>query len=326
MATRDALPNRRNTCLMTILGTGIGVLVLAVISLAAEQVVPYAGAQSATVNVSGCVPEPTEVTPAITSPASGLTTNQATVTLKGTATPNLDITVIRNGLAAGTTLANGNGQWSIQITLLPGLNTLSAKHCLSSAPITVTYTPPPAPLSQPGRGALREQQASNVEGVDQAVPPAPASSFFLIPEAGLVTTEQNDDVILAFTIVGGEPPYRIVADRGDGAVTEQLAEAAGQMSIRHRYTKRGTYLVLVTVNDRAGRQAVVSFVVRVKAAYTQVESRLARPTRTLPFVILLELLLALATFSFWQYEHERRARPTSQPPSVARGNRPSNPT
>ncbi|GAA4360218.1 hypothetical protein GCM10023087_35790 [Microbacterium rhizosphaerae] len=100
--------------------------------------------------------------PVITSPANGSTTSDATPPVTGTAEPGSTVTVIIDGSAAGTTTADGEGDWTFTPTtpLSDGTHTISATATdaaghvgPAASPVTVTIAgvaTPPVPTAPSG--------------------------------------------------------------------------------------------------------------------------------------------------------------------------------
>lgn len=122
---------------------GIAAFLLPLASLAA----PPPVSDSVTVQASVCAPG--SVTPVILTPLTGSTVADPIVTVSGTATANQTVTIYRNAVVAGTTIADALGGFTLTVTLNVGSNMLTALSCTTSAGVTVTYTPPTPPSPQP---------------------------------------------------------------------------------------------------------------------------------------------------------------------------------
>ncbi|MBD3942225.1 hypothetical protein IF188_11010 [Microbacterium sp. NEAU-LLC] len=99
--------------------------------------------------------------PVITSPTDGSSTDDTTPAVSGTAEPGSTVNVVIDGVLAGSTTADENGEWTFTPTspLAPGEHTITATATdaagnvgPASAPVTVTVqaattTPPPPPVS-----------------------------------------------------------------------------------------------------------------------------------------------------------------------------------
>ncbi|GGB69532.1 bacillopeptidase F [Fictibacillus barbaricus] len=83
--------------------------------------------------------------PVITSPTDGFITNQDTAKIEGETTPNMKVTVLRDGKLAGTTTSDQSGNFFVNVELKQGTNKLTAIVTTDrgstdeSAPVTVIY-------------------------------------------------------------------------------------------------------------------------------------------------------------------------------------------
>ncbi len=243
---------------------------------------PAAAAEQATVTVSGTVCHPDPATPVITSPADGAVVQTNIITVSGTATAGETIQLLRNNLDAGSTTVNGSGQWSLQITLTTGANTLVAKGCFTSTPVTVTYQPaspepdpePPAPQPQP-------QPPGSQPGQPPLVFPSPVSPgeagpaprrgtvrdlFLSVSGSSSRSVRVGEEARLRLAIHGGRGPYRLRVDWGDGRVEELTVGRDGKVTLTHRYDRAGQFRPVVTVTDADGRRGVMWFSIKVTEA------------------------------------------------------------
>ncbi|MGE5590820.1 MAG: Ig-like domain-containing protein [Bacillota bacterium] len=155
-------------------------------------------------------------TPQITSPANGLVTNQAAVTVEGTSVDGATVTVYNGGTAAGSATAEG-GRFAIPVTLNEGDNSLTA-----AATVAAGETRPSAPV---------------VVSLDTVAP----SLTVTTPTDGLVTNREvltvsgtaADDHMAAVT-VNGEPAalasgafsQKVILSEGSNDVTVMATDLA----------------------------------------------------------------------------------------------------
>lgn len=256
------------------------------------------------VDVSAKVCDEQNTAPIITTPSSGSTHQSSVVRFEGTAGANRIVTVLRNNLHAGTVLADSTGRWQLQLTLVQGTNTVIAKDCYDSAPITVFYAPasppppdqpgdrpalqPAPPNGQPGPGTSNGQSgpngqfsneqpgssgqagsngqalqpASRIQNTLEAVQAVPRGSFFLTVDTDIYNLRAGESSQFSATINGGNGPFVVRWDWGDGSSTEQRLDQRAVMNT-HKYESSGTYQIQITATDRDGRQAAISSVAKV---------------------------------------------------------------
>ncbi|MDP9211961.1 MAG: hypothetical protein M3N59_01650 [bacterium] len=260
---------RRTSALCWLLSAALAVSLVALPARASAQ---------ATVTVSGTVCHPDPDTPVITAPANGATVGTNIITVSGTATPNETIQLLRNNLDAGSAAVNGSGQWSLPVTLASGANTLVAKGCFTSSPVTVTYKPAPGPAPRP---APRPQPGSpgqvpggpvpvfpNPVGPGEAVPVREPVQDLLLSVSGSSSRSirAGEEARFQLAIYGGRGAYRVRVDWGDGAIEELTVGRNGRVTLVHRYDEAGRFAPVVTVTDADGRRGMMWFAVDVRAA------------------------------------------------------------
>lgn len=283
--------------------------------LAVALAIPSGGAALAPIErsftVTGRVCVPDAEVPVIRDPASGSVSRTAEIVVRGTAGPDRPVSLYRNGLSAGSTVAGADGRWSLPVTLVRGSNALfsqTAESCTSSGVVTVTHQPGPGsptptgePLS-PGVDLPIVPPAGSPPG---AVLPLPPDAFYLTTQATVVSVEVGDPVTLTGRIHGGRSPYAIRAELDDGETARQ-EEQSDAFTVSHTYRRPGNYRPLVRVSDAQGRRAAIAYGVVVTG-----QPAASRPTHDrggLLRVLLLELLLTLLVFAAWEYHHQRQLR------------------
>lgn len=110
--------------------------------------------------------------PEITSPDDGLITNDANLTIEGTASPTTTIQLMNNGEEAGTAEIGDNGKFSIPVELNEGANDLKAISKLDGAatgesdPVSVTLDTikPELTIDSPEDGDKTNRETVTVEG------------------------------------------------------------------------------------------------------------------------------------------------------------------
>lgn len=287
------------------------------------------------VTVTATVCNETITEPTITSPANFTISTESIITVSGTAGPNQNITVTRNGVLAGSVTADGTGRWDLPVTLQVGYNVLVATNCKPSNPVTVEYVPPvppppppPPPPPTPGPPSSPDP-ASSVPGappgrgvtpqfvfastlapivLDQSrpgqAPPAvrnlPANSLVIIPGTGPITMFTRQTAELPFRIQGGAPPYRVTVRTGDGGLLEEV-HRTNLLTALYRYDKPGRFRWNVEVEDAVGRRAQAETTVLVLDRPLAVSQQHPVPGWTLLLILLLEFLLIVLGFTLWEY-------------------------
>ncbi len=243
--------------------------------LAAAQ--PVQSSQS--VDVSARVCDEQVQAPTITAPPTGSTYQTSIVRFEGTAGVGRTVTLLRNQLVAGTAVADSTGRWQLQLTLVVGTNTVVAKDCYDSPPVVVYYSPA-----------------------------VPRGSFFLTVDVGVYTLKAGETAQFSVTINGGNGPFAVRSDWGDGSTTEQHAEGRA-VANPHKYESSATYQIETTATDRDGRQAAITSVAKAAPADDNGGIR-AEPANWIFWGGLLASLAAvLLSFLFLRYWRHRHVNP-----------------
>lgn len=170
--------------------------------------------------------------PVIHSPSNESFTNKKEVTVEGTSSPNTTIDVFNDGEKAGTTETNGEGKFSLSLTLKNGVNTLTAKAKTdvgstdASAPVTITLDQdkPELAITSPKDGSKTNRETVTVTGT--------------IADDHLKSVTVNGQ---AATVTDGKYSKRILLDEGINQITVVAKDKAGNsmkksVSVDAKYT------------------------------------------------------------------------------------------
>jgi hypothetical protein len=222
---------------------------------------------SGNISVNAKIPGPPPTDPAvIDSPLSGQDFTSSRITLSGTCPDGTIVQIYKNSIFAGA-IDCADDKFTLEIDLLRGSNILIAKVIDSldqygpdSAPVTVTYTVPTLPDISSGSTS----SSSVIEMQRKAY-----SQALNLPQM-LITTEANYQGILKnkllqlkLIISGGQTPYAVYIDWGDGQ-PELLSQAnAGNFVASHTYKAIGRYKIKIKAADSLSSQSFVQTVVIV---------------------------------------------------------------
>lgn len=209
--------------------------------------VPAVNPQSGAIGVSGLVLGPPPSTQAvILVPGNGSHTSIIPITVSGTCTGGLLVSIFANDIFVGSTVCTSSGAFSLQVDLFEGQNTLVAKVSDSlgqygpdSAAVTVTYDSP-----------LLALQGSAVFG----------HQLYLLTATPSRGAQPGLPIAWVVTIVGGTPPYAVSWDWGDGKTDLVSRQFDGPFSTAHTYDRPGVYRVIVKATDGAGNSAFLQLV------------------------------------------------------------------
>lgn len=211
---------------------------------------PQYGPAGGSYDVHLSVPGPPPTQPAtIDSPVNGAVFTDIPITVSGSCPVNTYETLYRNGAFSGVALCSAVGDYSIQTALFPGVNQLQVRDFSPtdvggpmSNIVTVTYnppTPPPATTSTSSGGKPAGSPGNIAE------PLIFKTTFSYLGYYTGTTTHWDLD------LEGGNPPYAISADWGDGQRSLISRPRAGTFTLDHQYKKAGGYKGSYVVNFSA---------------------------------------------------------------------------
>jgi len=121
-----------------------------------------------------------------------------------------------------------------------------------SSPFIITYTPA-IPVSTP--------QAAAVSPTGPINNPQTSGELLITSTTPFGVTNNNNSVSITITVKGGDKPYTLLINWGDGTTESQQLSAEGDYVYTHVYDKPAIYNVLVTLTDVLGKSRTFSWVV-----------------------------------------------------------------
>ncbi|MDB5178116.1 MAG: hypothetical protein JWN01_59 [Patescibacteria group bacterium] len=284
------LTHHRDTsyALLVFLTLGVGVL-MGSFSWAARSATSGGGSYA----ISATVPGPRPASPAvITSPSNGQSFSTNPVTVSGTCPSKALIKIFTNGILAGSVLCE-NGRFSIPVDLVIGKNDLTARayNALdqegpSSPAVTVTLNQPPG-----GYGF--------------------SSELIIQSENYYRGTQPGEEVVWPVELVGGQAPYAVSVDWGDGTSDLITRLAPGPFTVRHTYKKVGGYLgsfpLIIRATDAVGHTAYLQLTTIVNAAVaSSTNAKTVAQQFNIVWIWPLWIVVLLMILSFWLGERREK--------------------
>jgi hypothetical protein len=201
----------------------------------------------------------------ITSPGDGTRFSSVPITVAGTCPSDTYIKLYRNDVFSGTALCTTDGNFSLQIDLFPGANQLKARvfnltDDEGPAPqvVTVYYDVPQQPTGGQSTPASNPSSGSS----------APVAPLELKTDFGYKGYKVGQTITWSFDVSGGNPPYGINIDWGDGTNEVLSQRAAGRVSVGHRYKAagngyKGSFKIKISASDVDGRQTFLQLFLSV---------------------------------------------------------------
>lgn len=210
--------------------------------------------EEGSIGLEGTIPAPPpKIGATITVPTNGQTFNQIPITVQGLCPNDLLVKIFKNNIFAGATICK-NGSYSLQIDLFSGKNELVARVFddldqagPDSNKVTVTYNDADFAVFGPGMSLTSDYARRGVS--------------------------PNVELTWPIILSGGQGPYAISVDWGDGNPTELISlTGPGAFTIKHTYKSPGIYNILVKGTDRNGSTAYLQLVGVVSGPVAQTAS------------------------------------------------------
>ncbi len=190
----------------------------------------YAAEESGSVGLEGKVsaPPPSQAA-TITFPRDGQTITELPVEVTGLCPDDVTVRIYKNNVFSGAAQCE-NGSYSVRIDLFAGRNELVAR----------VYDD----LNQRGPDSNRVVITFPVESSSAGDRVSLTSPF---ARRG---TNPGEDLTWPLTLSGGDGPYAVTADWGDGGEADVLSQqTAGNFSVAHVYDTPGIYTVVIKAID-----------------------------------------------------------------------------
>lgn len=254
-------------------------------------------------NVSAKVPAPIPLQPAeITHPAANAVFSTPNVIVSGSCpviNPPIIVTIYRSGEFLGSGGCSSTGYFFTTIQLLPGNNALQ--------PIIRTITDDNGPAGQ----------IINLI-YTKAVTEQPADPLNITAVNPFIIFKANESFEWEVTIGGGQSPYLLLVDWGDGQSDKLTINESGKQKLKHTYNDNKTYLVRASLSDNLNSQVDMSLAavssVQSGADYFQTTTGVTgRPIYIIAFIIYWAL--AALIIAFWlgtKYEYLVLSRRTQK--------------
>lgn len=177
----------------------------------------------------------------ITTPSSGLTTSAALLRVAGICPSGLLVEVVDNGVLVGSTLCE-RGSFSLQISLFPGQNELSATvydDLGQAGPVSNTV--------------IVQYSGGQFTNFGQGIT--------LTSNYSRRAADPGAELTWPLQLSGGTGPYAFSIDWGDGSAATLMSQSvAGIVTIKHIYKQSGIYRVTIRVTDSQGASGFLQLI------------------------------------------------------------------
>ncbi len=267
---------------LVLAGAAFGLLLL----LAPASAMAVTNPQSGSTGVQGEISSPPpKNAPSIGIPGNGQTFTTIPITVSGLCVSGLLIKVFSNNVFVGATVCK-NGSYSLQVDLFSGRNDLTVRQFDAldqESPVsnTVTVTFNDAQFTQFG------------------------THVTLTSDFARRGANPGQTLTWPVIVSGGEGPYAISADWGDGKPASLISQSSpGVVNLQHIYDTAGTYNILIKATDKNGTTAYLQVVGVANGSASQQSSSSSKSggSNSTPAKVLWwpsAVSLGLTVVSFW---------------------------
>lgn len=261
--------------------------------------------ESGDITVSGTIPTPPpQDAPTIDQPKNDATFNQKNITISGQCTAGLTVRIFSNNIFVGSTVCQDDDTYSLRADLFLARNDLVARQydtLNQSSPdsnqITVYYSAP----------------RPTVPGDDSQQPPSVAHFQLVIDyDYTVQSIFAGQAFLLPIQFRGGTAPYVVTIDWGEGSSNSFNRNNTNGFDTSFIYEKPGTYIVGIRVQDSAGQEAYLQFVLIVNGEPGPVDvTKIASREVTTDLTVLVGsvcLGLILVSFIAGKYSVKKRKK------------------
>jgi hypothetical protein len=250
-------------------------------------------------DVQAVVTGPRPTSPAvITSPTNGQAFQVNPITVSGTCPDRTLIKVFKNGILAGGVICGQNGRFTLQLDLLVGKNDLTAVAYNANdlagpdaPPVSVTLNVPAGGLGFSSE--LLIQSTNFYRGADP-----------------------GQEVAWPIELIGGQSPYAVNFDWGDGTSDLVTRIAPGPFNLKHTYKKASNnylsaYPLIIRATDAAGHTAYLQLTTIVSQPNTgsnNLTKASANPATNWVLAWPIWAMLVLMVISFWLGERREKVK------------------
>lgn len=204
--------------------------------------------QSSSIGLSGTVPEkPPTIAATITAPLNLQRFNISPIELKGTCPAQTLVEIFKNDIFAGSTPCADAGTYSLNVDLLIGQNTMTAR--------VYDVLNQPGPVSN---SVTIFYDALPAQNVTPAALNFGGSQLLLNTDAVFRGVFPDQQLNVPLDIIGGTPPYAVNVQWGDSNNKVVSRNDNTTFDVGHTYLKPGTYQVSIQASDANGRVAFLT--------------------------------------------------------------------
>lgn len=283
---------------------------------------------ASTIFVSATIPAaPLTVGAEINYPTDNEYFTETPINLSGICEVNSYIKLYDNGLFSGVAWCSSMDSFVIQTDLYSGENTLVAQDynvTNQEGPvtpaITVNYVPSVSSGSSSNSTSGSQTTSTSVTTQNSTTPVMPV---VLTSDFQYQTFVTQQAFTWQVSVSGGQPPYTVLINWGDGTTSTQYYNTDPLINLKHVYKKAGYYAIKVTTSDSTGRSRLLQLAALIKLPNStgiltktstastnnkpvpEITSPLYNNFKYLLLIWPAFIIIALMVLSFWLGEREK---------------------
>lgn len=211
------------------------------------------GPEAESTSLTGTMPgDPPDTAAEIKQPVDLGRFTTSPITVNGTCPSGTVVQIYKNDIFAGSVMCSVQGTFSVEVDLLIGENTITAK--------VYDALNQEGPISQSVRAYY---DALPVQSTSLAPLDFGSAQMLLNTNTVFRGIFPGKELSVPISIVGGAPPYAINIFWGDGTNDVLVRNDSSTFTLTHVYARPGTYQLNVQATDSDGRVAFLSVAVVV---------------------------------------------------------------
>lgn len=263
----------------------------------------------------------------ITSPNNGIIVGGDNIVLRGTCpviTPSIIVLIYRNNEIVGSAGCSNTGQFLGTFNIVAGDNvfkpqvvTITNDYGLEGVSITISKTvsvTPAGPQDTTVNNIAKGQTSSQPKILSQSSDASTDSTanFTIKTEKQFLIFTPGESFTWKINIDGGQSPYTVIVDWGDGTHSTYAANSSGDQNLSHIYKSPKNTVVKIRVKDSNGKEVyttVAGVTFRAKANNAAVNGSVSnKPVSGNPFtaVWLTYATVVLAIVLLWLHSRHRQ--------------------
>lgn len=227
--------------------------------------------------VTAAIQAPIPTTPAvIVDPVDQAIVGSRNIVISGTCpvmTPSIVVTIYNNGGYIGSAGCSAIGEFSGTFSVEYGVNVLVPNIVTITNGVGPVGNPVTVTLPIPAQTSASDTSETGANGSRVSAPQNSAvtatNQLAIKTETPFLVIKPDQSLIWKIVISGGESPYTITVDWGDGKKSVYSANSTGEQTLEHSYKVSKNRLIRISVKDASGKEVYTTI---AGVSFTQTSS------------------------------------------------------